>query len=202
MHEPRHARIGFYTARPGDLDAVLDRAREEVIPMLELEPGFRRYTVVRTGADTLASITGWDTHAQAGAAARRLSAWVAEVMGPELISVENHIAEVVHLTETSSATPAFGRIALWQFKPGMREAIRPRVEGEFVPLLQRQPGFVRYVAFQAGEDDAITFTGFASREQAAGAMEVVRPWVEANAVPAAASVARHEGLVVWSIRAD
>jgi quinol monooxygenase YgiN len=202
MHEPRHARIGFYTARPGDLDAVIERAREEVIPMLELEPGFRRYTVVRTGPDTLASITGWDTHAQAGAAARRLSAWVAEVMGPELISVENHIAEVVHLTESSPAAPAFGRVALWQFKPGMPAAIRPRVEGEFVPLLRRQPGFVRYIVFQIGEDRAITFTGFASHEQADAAAAAARPWLEANAGPAAESVTRQEGPVVWSLRAD
>src|SRR5579885_2367175 len=118
MTEPRHARIGFYTARPGDLDHVVERARDEVIPMLEAEFGFRRYVVVRADPNMLVSITGWDTHEQAQLAARRLSAWVAEVMGTTLGSVENHVAEVVIYHEASADAPGFARFALFTFKPG------------------------------------------------------------------------------------
>lgn len=170
--------------------------------MLEVEPGFRRYTVVRTGSNSLISLTGWDTNAQAEAAARRLLAWVAEVMGSTLVSVENYIGEVIHLTEASPATPVYARIAVCQFKPGMLAAVRPRVEEEFVPLLRRQPGFVRYVVFQTGEESAITFSGFASKEQGDAAMAAARSWVEANTGPAVVSIARREGPVVWSVRAD
>jgi heme-degrading monooxygenase HmoA len=202
MPAPRHARIGFYTARPGDLDHVLERARDEVIPMLELEAGFRRYTVVRTDPDRLVSITGWDTHDEAQMAARRLSAWVAEVIGETLVSVENHIAEVAHITEASPAAPAYGRITTFVFKPGVAEALQERVETEFVPLLRQQPGFVRYVAFQTGPESAITFTAFASRGEGEAAAEVIRGWMERNAAGAIASVERHAGQVVWSIRMD
>ncbi len=40
---------------------------------------------------------------------------------------------VVHLTQASSAPPAFGRIALWQFRPGMLDAVSPQVNGDRCP---------------------------------------------------------------------
>ena len=202
MTAPRHARIGFYTARPGDLDLVIERARDEVIPMLELESGFRRYTIVRTGPDRLVSLTGWDTHDEAQMAARRLSAWVAEVMGETLVSVENHIAEVTYLSEDAPAPQAYGRIAHFQFKPGATEALRGKVEAEFVPLLRQQAGFVRYVAFQTGPERAITFTAFASRQAGEAAAEAIRRWVEANVADHVEAVERQAGEIVWSVRKD
>lgn len=201
MANPQHARIGFYTAKPGDLDGVLERARDEVIPMLESEFGFRRYTTVRTGPDMLVSITGWDTHEQAETAARRLSAWVAEVMGPTLTSVENHVAEVISLTESSADPPVYGRVMALEFKPGKAEEIAARARAEYIPALQRQPGFIRHVAFRPGADRAITFTAFASREQAEAAEAATQSWRDYVA-PLAESVQRHAGEVVWSVRKD
>jgi heme-degrading monooxygenase HmoA len=201
MANPQHARIGFYTARPGDLDAVLERARDEVIPMLESEFGFRRYTVARTGPDTLVSITGWDSHEQAEMAARRLSAWVAEVMGPTLTSVENHVAEVISLTEGSADAPAYARVVVLQFKPGKGEEVSAKARTDFIPALQKQPGFIRHVAFQPGTDRTITFTGFASREQTEAAEMATQEWREYVA-PLTVSRERHAGEVVWSIRKD
>ncbi len=202
MPAPSHARIGFYTARPGDLDHVLDRARDEVIPMLESETGFRRYTVVRTGPDRLVSITGWDSHADAQMAARRLSAWVAEVMGEALLSVENHIAEVLSVTESSPATPVHGRVARWHLMPGTFDALRDAMGREYAPLLARQPGFVRHVIFRTGDDAAMTFAGFASRAHAEAAEAATRAWMTEHVDPSVASVERQEGAVVWSVRKE
>jgi hypothetical protein len=135
-------------------------------------------------------------------AARRLSAWVAEVIGETLVSVENHIAEVAHITEASPAAPSYGRITVFRFTPGGAAALRERVEAEFVPLLRQQAGFVRYVVFQAGPESAITFTAFASQGEGETAAEVIRGWVERNAAGAIASVERHAGEIVWAIRRD
>lgn len=201
MANPQHARIGFYTARPGDLDAVIERARDEVIPMLEMEQGFRRYTVVRTGLDTLVSFTGWDTHEQAGAAARRLSAWVAEVMGAALVSVENHVAEILSYTESSATPPVFGRVMVLEFQPGRFEEVAAKARAEYIPALQRQPGFIRHVAFRPGEDRAITFTSFASRGELEAAESATQSWQEYVA-PLAASIERRTGDVQWSVRKD
>jgi len=201
MANPQHARIGFYTAKSGDLDHVLERARDEVIPMLESEAGFRRYTIVRTGPDTLVSITGWDTHAQAEMAARRLSAWVAEVMGPTLTAVENHVAEVISLTESSAAAPVYGRVMDRRFKPGKAEEVSARAQTEYLPTLQAQPGFIRHVAFRPGPDRMITFTAFASREQLEAADAATEGW-RAAVGPLTETTARYAGPVVWSVRKD
>jgi quinol monooxygenase YgiN len=202
MPVPRHARIGFYTAQPGDLDHVIERARDEVIPMLEVEPGFRRYTLVRTGPDSLVSLTGWETPEQAYLAARRLSAWVAEVMGQTLLSVENQVAEVIHYTEAGTAAPGYVRFARFAFKEGGAADARRKVEAELVPLIKQQPGFVRYVVFQTGPDSVIAYTAFASKEQSDAAAGATRSWVEQHVAADIASVERSAGEVIWAVRKD
>lgn len=199
---PSYARIAFYTARPdADLDAVLARAKEELIPRMRDQPGFRRYTVLRTGPDTIVSISGWDDKAQAEAAGTQLSGWVREVMGPALTSVENHIAEVISVTEASTTPPVYGRVTDARFPPGKVEEVRERARTDLLPQLQQQPGFIRHVAFRPEPDRAMTFTAFASREQLEAAEGATRSWREYVASLATATQ-RHVGEVVWAIRKD
>lgn len=201
MANPQHARIGFYTAKPGTLDAVLDRAQRELVPMMQEQPGFRRYTLVRTGPDTVVSLTGWEAKEQAEAAAQRLSGWVREVMGPSLTAVENHIAEVVTYTESSTAPPVYGRITDSQFQPGKTEEIRAKARTDFLPRLQEQPGFIRHIAFRPGPDRTITFMGFASKSELEEAERATDSWREYIA-SIATSTQRQVGEVVWAVRKD
>src|SRR5262245_36637705 len=163
---PMFARIAFYTAKPdADLDAVIERARAEIVPLMQQQPGFRRYTVLRTGPDRLVSLSGWDSRDQAEAAGTRLSGWVREVMGPALASVENHIAEVITVTEASTETPVYGRVTESRFAPGKAEEVRAKAQTDFLPILPQQPGFIRHVATTSEADRVMTFLAFASREQ-------------------------------------
>lgn len=200
---PAHARIAFYTARPdADLDAVLARAKNELVPMMQASPGFRRYTVLRSGPDSIVSITGWDAKEQAEAAAQRLSGWVREVMGPAILSVENRVAEVISLIESSAAPPAYGRVTDGQFQPGKAAEIGEKARTDYLPVLQQQPGFIRHVAFHTGPDQMITFTAFASREALEAAEAATASWREYISSLAAGAPARHVGAVVWSVRQD
>lgn len=201
MAHPQHARIGFYTAKPGSLDTVLDRAQKELVPMMQAEPGFRRYTVLRTGADSVVSLSGWDTKEQAEAAAQSITGWVREVMGPSLLSVENLVAEVVTYTESTTTPPVYGRVTNARFQPGKVEEIAAKARTDFLPLLQRQPGFIRHIAFRPGPDRTITFMAFASRQQLEAAEEATRSWRE-YVTPLATSMERHAGEVVWTVRKD
>jgi heme-degrading monooxygenase HmoA len=198
---PSYARIGFYTAKPDTLDAVIDRARGELLPMMQREPGFRRYTVLRTGPAAIVSLSGWDSKEQAEAAATNLSAWVREVMGASVLSMANHIAEVISVTEASSAPPVYGRVTDSQFPPGKVEEIRTKAQTDFLPMLQQQPGFIRHVAFRPGPDRTITFLAFASREQLEAAEEATRSWRE-YVTSLATSSQRHVGEVIWAVRKD
>lgn len=202
MAAPTHARIGVYRGQPDKLDAAVARAQQELVPMLQQQPGFRRYLGVRTGADGVISVSGWDAREQAEAAGQRLSGWVREAMGPALTSVEDHIGELAHVTEASEARPGFARFALFQLKPGQQEALRHRVEGEFVPQLQRQPGFIRYVVWQTGPDRVIAMTHYASRAEGEAAAAAIQGWVQQHVAPAVVSVQRQEGEVLWAVRKD
>jgi quinol monooxygenase YgiN len=199
--QPSFARIGFYTAKPDTLDAVIARARAELVPMLQAEPGFRRYTVVRTGPAAIISLSGWNTREQAETAATNLSAWVREAMGASVLSMANHIAEVIAVTEASTATPVYGRVTDTRFPPGTVEAVRARAQAEFVPQMQQQPGFIRHVAFQPGADRTMTFTAFASQAQLEAA-EAATAWWREYVATQAASAERHVGEVVWAVRKD
>ena len=53
-----HARVGFYRVTPGTLDASLEKARNELLPKMREQPGLKRYTVITTGPDSFASLSG------------------------------------------------------------------------------------------------------------------------------------------------
>src|SRR5690349_21537497 len=94
-NEMVYARAGFYTAKPGTLDEVLTKGREELIPLNKQQPGFRSYFLIRTGPNTAVSVTSWESKEQADEATERLSAWVRREMGPSLEKAENHVGEVI-----------------------------------------------------------------------------------------------------------
>lgn len=199
-----YARIGMYTTKPGTLDDILKKAEAELVPMTRQQPGFRRYFAVRTGEDSLVSVTGWDTKEQAEQAAERLSSWVRAEMGPAALKVENQVGEVLITHFPSGDAPGYtghARVAVWQFKPGTADALAERVKTEMVPLVEREPGFTGYGAVRTGENSAITVTAFASQEQAQAAGEKTAAWVREHAASSVESVERSEGTIVWSVRA-
>ncbi len=101
-----YIRSGFYTFKPGTLDPLIDKARQELPPLMQRQPGFLRYAVVRTGADSIASLTAWETRAQSEAAAQQLTGWVRENFGADLVSAENKIGEVILSDWSSGDAPA------------------------------------------------------------------------------------------------
>jgi heme-degrading monooxygenase HmoA len=197
-----YARAGFYTAKPGTLDDVLKKAEAELIPMNRQQPGFRSYFLIRTGPDSVVSVTSWESKAQADAAAERLSGWVRREMGPSLEKVENHVGEVVVSDVPPNFMTGYGRVAVWRFKPGTADALSAKVRDEMVPLMVRQPGFTGYGVARTGEESAVSVTGFASKEQAQAAARETGAWVQEHAMSSVASVERSEGEILWSVRAE
>jgi hypothetical protein len=199
---PSHARIALYQLQSGTADAIIARARTELLPQVQQETGFRRYTTLRTGPDAIVSITGWDARAQAEQAARRMTGWVREVLGPSLLSVQNHLGELAFLDEVSSDTPGYGRVSLVQLKPGTAAGLREKTIAELPPLLRQQPGYIRYVALQTGAESVITYTAYATQAEGEAALGAIGEWIAANVTPSVASVERHAGPVIWSVRKD
>ena len=123
-------------------------------------------------------------------------------MGQTLVSVENHIAEVAHITEASSDIPAYGRVSVFQIAPGSVDAVREKVVRDLAPVLRDQAGFIRFVVFRTGPESVFSFTGFASRDTAEAAATAIRAWTEANVGADIIRGESHAGEVIWSIRKD
>lgn len=197
-----YARVGLYTVKPGTLDTILTKAQAELVPQTRQQPGFLLYFTVRTGEDSLVSVTVWQNEEQAERAAERLSTWVRDEMGPSLTNVENHVGEMVVSSVPSGEINGYARVALWRFTPGTADAVAARVRTELVPQMEREPGFAGYGAARTGEDSAISVSAHATKEQAQAAGERAAAWVREQVGPSIASVERHEGEIVWHVRAE
>ena len=198
-----YARIGMYTVKPGTLDAILNKAEAEIVPMTRQQPGFRRYFTIRTGEDSLFSLTVWEDKEQAEQAAERLSSWVRAEMGPSLVKVENHVGEITNASAPRGETAGYARVAVWRFNAGTDLAtLTQRVKAEWIPLAEAQPGFVQHGIIQMGERDVISITAFASKRQAAAPTGDSAAWIQKNLMPSVASVERSEGALVWDVRRE
>jgi heme-degrading monooxygenase HmoA len=197
-----YARIGLYTVKPDTLDGILTRAAAELVPQTRQQPGFLRFFTIRTGEDSLVSVTVWQSKEQAEQAAERHSSWGRAAMGASLVKVDNHVGEMIISNVPSGEITGYARVGLWQFAPGTADAVAERVGTELVPQMERESGFAGYGAARSGEDSAISVHIFATDAQAHAAGEKAAAWVREQIGPAIASVERHEGEIVWHVRAD
>ncbi len=198
---PMHARVGFYQVTPGTLDASLAKARAELLPKTREQPGLKRYTVITTGPDSFISLSGWDTRAQAEQAAETLSGWVKENMGATVVSMENRIGEVIlERGQFSPDTlPRYGTVRVQTLKSGSPD-LSGKVRVEFLPQMDRQPGFNSYVAIRTDDGKVITYGSYDSKEQAEKAAASLQPWADAHIAPHVEHVDRHAGAVAWTVR--
>jgi hypothetical protein len=197
-----YARVGLYTVTPGTLDGILTKAEAELVPQTRQQPGFLRYFTVRTGEDSLVSVTIWADKEQAERAAERLSGWVRAEMGPSLINVENHVGEMVVSRILGDSDRGYARVALWRFTPGTADAVTEQLRTEGLPLMEREPGFVGYGGARTGENSAVSVATYTTREEAQAAGEKAAAWAREQIGASIASVERQEGEIIWYEQAD
>src|SRR5205823_4622833 len=89
-----HVRVGVYTFKPGTTDTIIRKAELELLPMHRQRPGFIGYEVVRTGQDSVVSISTWESQAQAEDAATRSVEWVTANIQNSIETVQNHVGEL------------------------------------------------------------------------------------------------------------
>lgn len=75
-------------------DEVLNRVKEGLLPILECQPGFVAYEVVRSGADSAIFINTWETQEQAEAAVQSAAQWVRDNVPSKILSVETYVGEL------------------------------------------------------------------------------------------------------------
>ncbi len=90
----RHLRIATYEITNGSFQEVADAAKSGMLPKFREQPGFIRYGVADVGKNTVLSISLWETHEQAEAAAPVAAAWVQENLGDRVALQSNYVGDL------------------------------------------------------------------------------------------------------------
>jgi hypothetical protein len=87
----RHVRVATYGITSGTFQEAADIAKGGMLPKFREQPGFIRYGVADIGDKTLMSISLWETHEQAEAAAPEAASWVKENMNDRIVLRSNYV---------------------------------------------------------------------------------------------------------------
>ncbi len=96
-----HVRMARYTTS-GDINELIARAEEGMLPLFEGAAGFKAYSIAVSG-DEIFSFSVWDSAEDAEAANAAAAGWVAENMS-EITIVESNIGELM-LSTTLGVSP-------------------------------------------------------------------------------------------------
>jgi len=101
----QYARIGVYKAKPGSAltaDEAIRRSQNGMLPIFRNQPGFAGYGIVKTGQDSVISISFWQSRQQAEAAVQLAASWAKNNVAEMSESVQNYVGELSFFT---SAVP-------------------------------------------------------------------------------------------------
>ena len=71
-----HVRVDVFRCRPGTADRLIQAAQEELLPLLQCQPGFRASEVIKAGEDAAICVSTWASRQQAGTVRRTAQPWV------------------------------------------------------------------------------------------------------------------------------
>jgi hypothetical protein len=92
----QYLRLADYKITKGTFPEIADLAKGDMLKTFKAQPGFVRYGLVDTGDNSCLSISLWETHAQAEAAAPVAATWV-----------RDHLADRVELRSNKVGDLAF-----------------------------------------------------------------------------------------------
>jgi hypothetical protein len=90
----QHLHVGSYQITKGTFPEIVDATKEDVLARFKAQPGFIRYGLADTGEGTCLSISLWETHAQAEAAAPVAATWVREHMADRMELRSNQVGDL------------------------------------------------------------------------------------------------------------
>jgi hypothetical protein len=96
-------RIAHYALTEGTFPELAEQARSGMLDTFKTQPGFIRYGLVDTGEGHCASISLWDTLAQAEAATPVAAAWVQEHLSDRVELRSNEVGELAFFEGVTAA---------------------------------------------------------------------------------------------------
>ena len=90
----QHLRLANYKITKGTFPEIVDTAKEGMLKTFRAQPGFIRYGLADTGEGNCLSISLWETHAQADAAAPVAATWVREHLADRIELSSNQVGDL------------------------------------------------------------------------------------------------------------
>jgi heme-degrading monooxygenase HmoA len=88
-----HVRIAIYTLKQGTIEETADLAKNGMLPIFKAQPGFVRYGLILLDEGSVASVSVWETHAEAEAANASAASWVAENLADRVGLQNTHVGD-------------------------------------------------------------------------------------------------------------
>ena len=96
-------RIAHYKVTKGTVPEVAEEARSGMLDIFKTHPGFISYALADTGQGNCASISMWETRAQAEAASPAAAAWVQEHLADRVELRSNEVGELAFFEGVTAA---------------------------------------------------------------------------------------------------
>jgi hypothetical protein len=96
----QHIRVATYKITKGTFPEIVDTAKEGMLNTFKAQPAFSRYGLADTGDETCLSISMWETHAEAEAAAPVAATWVREHLADRVELRSNEVGDLAFFEGT------------------------------------------------------------------------------------------------------
>jgi len=90
----QHLRVATYGITKGTFPEIAETARTGMLPKFKQQPGFIRYGLADIGDKSCLSISLWETHEQAEAAAPVAATWVKENLSDRVELRSNQVGDL------------------------------------------------------------------------------------------------------------
>ena len=74
----------------------------------------------------------------------------------------------------------YAAIRKYSIKPNFIDEVMQRIQGEFLHIISREPGFTAYYAVRAGNNEVLTISVFETQAGAEGSTPLAFEWVNKN----------------------
>ena len=76
----------------------------------------------------------------------------------------------------------YSAIRKYSIKSNFMDEVMQRIQGEFLHIISREPGFIAYYAIRVGDNEVLTISVFETKIGAEGSTPIALEWVTKNLV--------------------
>ena len=74
----------------------------------------------------------------------------------------------------------YSALRKYSIKPNFMDEVMQRIQGEFLHIISREPGFIAYYAMRVGNNEILTISVFETKIGAEGSTQLALDWVIKN----------------------